>query len=509
MWVFLLPLAFADSVLLMEGEVPDDGLDHFFLEFEVPQGTAEIEVRHDDLSDANILDWGLDSPDGFRGWGGGNAEPAVVGEEAASRSYLTGPLTPGTWRVVVGKAKIAEPPGEYAVEIELRETPTLPVQGERAPYEATAALEVGPRWFQGDLHVHDLESGDAVPTLDEVAAFARARGLDFVVLSDHDTISQDDFLVDLQSRWPDLLLIPGIEYTTYQGHAGAIGATEWVDHRLGQPDATIQAAAAAIHGQGALLSVNHPTLDLGDACIGCAWALDLDPAEIDAMEIVTGGWSPVGGLFYAGNVALWESWLDEGARIAAVGGSDDHRAGEGTGSFDSPIGSPTTLVWAEELSAQGILDGIRAGLTVVKLQGPEDPMLELWPDPMPEMGEDPTAEATFTATVSGGEGDTLVWWVDGAEGDRVAVSTDPFLDDRVFEAGQRVRAVLEVEGNPRVLTSTWWVGEAPVSTPPEGCGCAQGGRSGAPWLVGLALLVRRRRDPQRRESSSSIPAFAA
>ena len=99
-------------------EVPPGSETHFFVPFEVPAGTVEIEIRHDDLSSANILDWGLDDPSGFRGWGGGNSEPAIVGEQAASRSYIPGPMPAGTWEVVVGKARIDEPPGQYRIEIE-------------------------------------------------------------------------------------------------------------------------------------------------------------------------------------------------------------------------------------------------------------------------------------------------------------------------------------------------------------------------------------------------------
>ena len=52
-------------------EVPGDPLDHFFVPFVVPDGTVEIEIRHDDLSAQNILDWGLvDETGTFRGWGG-------------------------------------------------------------------------------------------------------------------------------------------------------------------------------------------------------------------------------------------------------------------------------------------------------------------------------------------------------------------------------------------------------------------------------------------------------
>jgi hypothetical protein len=125
-------------------------------------------------------------------------------------------------------------PARYHIEIVLRTAPTLPAQPERRPYAHVPALATGPRWYAGDFHVHSRESGDASPTLDEVATFARGRGLDFVELSEHNTVSQLDLLAAAQARHPALLFVPGSEVTTYGGHANAIGATRWVDFRVGR-----------------------------------------------------------------------------------------------------------------------------------------------------------------------------------------------------------------------------------------------------------------------------------
>ncbi len=40
----------------IQGTVPEGPETHFFVPFEVSEGIAEIEVRHDDLSSENILD---------------------------------------------------------------------------------------------------------------------------------------------------------------------------------------------------------------------------------------------------------------------------------------------------------------------------------------------------------------------------------------------------------------------------------------------------------------------
>ena len=166
-----------EQLLNFDGDVPMGGPDHFLIPFTVPAGIVEIEVRHDDLSDENILDWGLNDPAGFRGWGGGNIEPAIVGIDAASRSYLPGKIAAGPWAVVVGKAKIAAPPGSYQVEVVLRDVATLSPMTERVAYQPAPALDVSARWYAGDFHVHSLESGDANASLDAIAALAESRGL--------------------------------------------------------------------------------------------------------------------------------------------------------------------------------------------------------------------------------------------------------------------------------------------------------------------------------------------
>jgi len=487
-----------EQVLIFDGEVDaDDGLRFLDVPFDVPEGIAEIEIRHDDLSEDNILDWGLADPVRFRGWGGGNEEPAVVGLEAASRSYLPGPLPAGTWRVRIGEAKLDELPARYHLEIVLRDAPTLGPQHERRPYVPTPPLESGPRWYAGDLHVHSLESGDAEPSIDTIAAYARGRGLDFVELSDHNTVSQLDFLADVQPRHPDLLLLPGVEYTTYGGHANGIGATEWVDSAVGMPGVTILGAARAFADQGAVLSINHPTLDLADFCIGCAWTWELPGEWIGAVEISTGGWSESGWLLAPAAMDFWDELSRQGHHLTAVGGSDDHTGGAEPEGFHSPIGDPTTMVWADELSVDAIVEGIRAGRTVVKLQGPDDPMIDTTSSVVAQGDTIVAPAVTLTAEVTGG-GDRLVLLVDGEPTDQVEIDDDPFRHDFELvppEEGESfVRTMVIVGDAPRTVTSNVWLRRGVVARPPatptgaRGGGCAAGG-AGPPALGGALLVL--------------------
>lgn len=530
-------LAVAETTLVFDGPVPEGGLDHFFVPFSVPPGTREIEVQHDDRSEDNILDFGLDDPQGYRGWGGGTGEPAIVAEQAASRAYVPGPIVEGTWRVVIGKAKVVSSPAVYHLEVFLRERPTLAAQPERRPYRPVPSLSQGHRYYAGDFHVHSRESTDARPTLDQIVRFARSRHLDFVEISDHNTVTQLDFFAAAQAQSPDLLLVPGIEYTTYGGHGNAIGASRPVEHKLGQSVAghavTIADAVAAVHDQGALFGINHPVLDLGLSCIGCAWRQPLSSQAIDAVEIGTGGLRQGAFLFTAAALRFWDALLADGHHVAAIGGSDDHLGGSGTGRMDSPIGDPTTLVLADELSVAALLDGIRHGRTVVKLQGSDDPMIELGVSGQDHAAPGDTLSVrgvVLQARISGGAspaaspGANLRWIRNGELFREQPVTDDPFVatlpvrpDPASTTRPEAWRVELEIEGLIHTVTSPIYVrydeaGEDATTSPPAGCQIATAPSPPSPrrravlWgLLGVFGLAGLRARAGRRSSSATRP----
>ena len=414
----------AETQVHLEGTVPEGPETHFFVEFDVPEGIVEIEVRHDNLSEANILDWGLDDPNGFRGWGGGNSEPAIVGVEAASRSYVPGPIPPGKWEVVVGKAQIEETPAPYQIDIFLRREATLPPQP-RAPYQDPGVLVKEARWYAGDFHVHTRQSGDATPTIPETLAFAQGVGLDFVMLSEHNTNSGLTLYADAQPDFPNLLIIPGVEWTTYSGHANALGATQWIDHKIGVRGVTTAGAIQEYKDQGALFSINHPLSVGAPICIGCRWEIPVDPASIDGVEVQSSIWL---------GVTFWEQLCADGSHASALGGSDDHRAGQGTSLTDRPIGTPTTMVYATELSVDAIIEGVRNGRTVVKINGIDGPMIET--ELTGERSGDTVFSdmSTLSALVTGGEGRSLQVIKNGDVLETVPITSDPFMHEMSVQA---------------------------------------------------------------------------
>src|SRR5690606_22426945 len=134
------------------------------------------------------------------------------------------------------------------------------------------------------------------------------------------------------------------------------------------------------------------------------------------------------------------------------------RAGEGTGVNDSPIGSPTTLVLADELSEAAILEGLRRGRTIVQLRGPDDPLVELRLGAA-EIGDevDGVETAALEASVTGGAGAFLQLWRDGEKIAQVEVTGDAFshrFEDRPGAAVRRYRLELITNGNQRIVVTS-------------------------------------------------------
>lgn len=342
--------------------------------FRVPAGVTAVTVEfaYTGREQKSVIDLGLRDPQRFRGWSGGNKARFTVSETWATPSYLPGPLPAGTWRLILGVPNLRKDArAEYVAKI------TFERDGRFEGF-AEAPLKAGPAWYRGDLHLHTAhsdgscasQSGRRVPCpLYRTLEAAAERGLDFVAVTEHNTTSHHEALAELQPAFDQLLLIPGREITTFQGHANVFGTTAPLDFQLGGPRAPAlhhildQAEAA-----GALVSVNHPGLPSGEACMGCGWTAPTGDPRIAAVEAVNGG-NAVG-------LAFWEARLNEGRRVTAVGGSDNHDAALDPARAPA-VGVPTTVVFAEALSQAAILDAIRAGHAFVDLAGSRDRLLDV------------------------------------------------------------------------------------------------------------------------------------
>lgn len=236
------------------------------------------------------------------------------------------------------------------------------------PAAATAGL-----WYRGDLHSHSNKS-DGDSSVAYVVAEAERQGLDFLALTDH-----DNCMGGWPAHWYDsgyaserLVLLYGMEWTTDHGHANVWSAAPFDYDPLWQANQNSdpEAACRAMHEQGGLFSLNHPTY-----VIGHRWDYPV-PEETDCIEV----WNSLFVFPSAGRAAvkLWDSLLGQGRRITAVGGSDKHYY-QGSWPIFFTLGMPLTWVFSDKPTAEAILAGIRQGHVTISYSV-DSPRLELAAD---------------------------------------------------------------------------------------------------------------------------------
>lgn len=382
---------------------------------DVPAGVSRITVRLTyDKAERTVVDLGLWDPTRFRGWSGGTRDRITLAVSDASPGYLPGPLPAGRWRVTLGVPNIR--PGvraRYTVEVFFD-------RGRDGGARAVATdlpADRGPGWYRGDFHVHDAHSDGSCETrahttrapcpLFRTIEAAAKSGLDFIAVTDHNTVSHLAGLRELQPWFDRTLLIPGIEVTTFRGHANAIGATRFIDFRRG-----IRALQDDITATGAILSINHPALPTGELCMGCGWTWpDTDWSRVTAIEAVNG---PISTGPLAGS-GFWYARLNERHRLTGIAGSDNHDPDAPSGK--PPIGRPTTVVHAAALTTPAILEGVRVGNVFIDVAGTRDRLLEV-------EAADAVSRAVMGGTLAGRSEITLSVHVVGARGARAGLVVD-------------------------------------------------------------------------------------
>jgi hypothetical protein len=282
----------------------------------------------------NIIDLGLIAPDGTQvGASGSDKLSIFISETQATPGYHPCKLVPGEWQIIVGAYKVAD-------------------EGVDVLYKLSFTSK-SLRLYKGDLHTHTLAS-DGVLRVEELAQHALRNGLDYLAITDHNQMVSTDTLLE----HAHLTLIPGIEWTHYQGHANFLG----IDKPYDEPFFTntiveVQARFASARSRGSFISINHPCDNV------CPFLFDIDSLPFDCLEIWNGPmrWSNLQA------IALWQSMLIAGKKVPICGGSDYHR--------DSLLlfpGGPTTCVYAMSASPDDILSALRLGHAFItySAQGP-------------------------------------------------------------------------------------------------------------------------------------------
>ena len=209
-------------------------------------------------------------------------------------------------------------------------------------------------WYRGDCHVHSTHSHGGELTPDQLTAAARALGLDFLVATEHNTARSHEEWTRLGAA-SDLLVVLGQEVVTRTGHWLALGIEpgQLINADYGVRDDVIARYLADVHRVGGLCVAAHPHAPYP------AGTFMYPYQGFDAVEVWNGPWtSDVP--WQANNEAALAEWarslaadIHQARWRPAIGNSDVHLAGQ--------LGTPHTVVAADELTASSILAGIRAG----------------------------------------------------------------------------------------------------------------------------------------------------
>jgi hypothetical protein len=330
-----------------------------YLPVEIPQGCRGLRVELAYDRSAAVLDLGCLGPEGFRGWSGSARRTFVITADAATPGYLPGELKPGTWQVMIGLHRLTAEGTGYVLTAEAatqrsqvlaaalrdeaaRAVAAPPVPEHRPPRRELPA-STGRHWLAGDLHTHTVHS-DGSLTVPELASLAVERGLDFVAITDHNTVSHHAELPGVAARY-GITLVPGQEVTREAGHAGALGDIGWVDFRRSADEWLDHTER-----RGGLLSVNHP---YGGEL---SW---LHPMRRRPPLVEVWHWCWLDRRWTM-PLSWWLAW--DPAAIP-VGGSDWHRPGA-----DALPGSPTTWAECAGTGPADVLEGLRSGRVAISAE---------------------------------------------------------------------------------------------------------------------------------------------
>ncbi len=321
----------------------------------LPRGAARLSMRlafPPGSGFGHMVCLSLFDAGGFRGSGhrGGSSHEVVITGSTATPGYLPGPVPSGNLRVFLHAHRIAaDEDCRYRLTVAWEGEPPHVAAAAPPPASARASAET-PAWYRGDLHAHTMHS-DGAWDVPDLLREARNAGLDFVALTDHNTTSHLAGIDEPADPRP--LVIPGMELTTFHGHALSLGTRDWIDWgvlRRGGMDA----AAAEVDRLGGLFVIAHPMAGGDPACTGCDWRYEgMMPGAARLVEIWNGPWS--GDSNNERALALWYSWLNQGQRIVATAGSDAHGPGPLAG------GTGRNVVRAAGPSPRAILEAIAAG----------------------------------------------------------------------------------------------------------------------------------------------------
>jgi hypothetical protein len=218
----------------------------------------------------------------------------------------------------------------------------------------------------GDGHIHSSRGG-ASSSVHDIALKAQERGLDWIFITDWDTIAAKQDCIDETNE--TFICGLGEEVQAREGSPPEVTneiiawGIDTVVSGQTNPNYTVGDIIDEIHRQGGLAYLPHPMAPDEDDDYNYFGVYD----DFDAMSIYH-GYGGFNNLFPStmDEQALlkWDEYLNDGFRKTALGESDCKNANNVFDPTDFTIGAigyPRNYIYAREFSVRGIIEAVRHG----------------------------------------------------------------------------------------------------------------------------------------------------
>ncbi len=250
----------------------------------------------------------------------------------------------------------------------------LPLESSRIPHPSARVgplVDSGYREAVGVIHIHSTYSDGSLP-LEAIAKIANAQNLDFLIVTDHDTLQAKRD--GKEGRYGNTLVLVGEEVSTEGGHYLALRVGKEIP-RQRDPQWTIEAVSA----QGGLGFIAHPfwpRRPWKDFGVRGFTGMEIYNAVQDVSEenpIWLGFWTVMVGSEFSllnwldrseESLALWDQLLLQGNRVVGIGSPDAHglqRFGLRLGPYGTMFRLVRTHLLLKDLSAQALYDALSRG----------------------------------------------------------------------------------------------------------------------------------------------------
>lgn len=217
-------------------------------------------------------------------------------------------------------------------------------------------------WYKGNTHTHTLNSdGDSTP--DEVVRWYRSHGYRFLVLTDHNFLTNVDGLNALHAADEKFLVVRGEEVTDAFNskplHVNGLNVGRQIEPQHGTSVLdTLQRTIDAIRAADGVPHVNHPNF---------RWAITPDELRQlrgnKLLEIFNGHpeVNNLGGGGVPGLEAVWDTLLTAGTLVYGIAVDDAHVFKDPGNPAVAGPGRGWVMVRAPRLEARALVDALERG----------------------------------------------------------------------------------------------------------------------------------------------------